>query len=102
MSEELKRRRKILWIPGIIILIGFLMWVGGAYLQISSPTKRDAQHTIPFNNHGTTHYLTPVVYYFPWVGYGLAGFGVASFLVLAWRIAKVLGISVEEVLGLKR
>ncbi len=72
-----------------LIVIGLVCWFGGASLQVRSPTVPDAKHTIPFNNHATTRYLTPVVSILPWAGMlliiGGAIFSVVNLLYMSYR-----------------
>ena len=71
-------------------------------MQITSTTSKDSWHTIPFNNHGTTHYLSWPVYYLPRVGFGIGVVGVLRYWILCRRIAARLGISVDVVMGVSR
>ena len=102
MSAELDRRRRILRIPGLMIVLSALIWIGGFTLQINSPTVQDSQHTIPFINHGTIHYLSSPVYCLPWIGCGIGVVGVLTYWILSRRIARQLGISVDTVMGIPR
>jgi hypothetical protein len=102
MNAELSRSRRILRIPGAMILMSAILWIGGAVLQITSPTSMDSWHTIRFNNHGTIHYLSWPVYYLPWLGFGLGLVGVVAFWILCRRIAARLGVSVDTVMGFRR
>jgi hypothetical protein len=85
-----------------MILLSVLLWIGGAMVQISSPTAEDSQHKIPFNNHGTIHYLSRSAYYVPWIGYGIGVVGVLTYWILCRRIARKLGVSVDIVMGISR
>jgi hypothetical protein len=100
MSAELKRCRRVLWIPGAMILLSSLLWIGGALMQITSTTSKDTWHTIPFNNHGTTHYLSWPVYYLPWVGLAIGVVGVLTYWILCRRIAARFRVSVDVVMGI--
>ena len=102
MSAELNKHRRILRIPVSMIVLSVLIWIGGLTLQISSPTAPDSRHTIPIINRGTTHYLSPPVYYFPWIGLGIGVVGILTYWILCRRIARQLGISVDTVMGISR
>jgi len=71
-------------------------------VQISSPTAQDSRHKIPFNNHGTIHYLSRPAYYVPWIGYGIGVVGVLTYWILCRRIARQLGVSADTVMGISR
>jgi len=102
MNPELSKSRRILRMPFALILLGVLLWIGGSMLQSTSPTSPDSWHTFPFNNHGTLHYLSWLVHYLPWAGFGLGIVGVLLYWILCRRIASQLGIGVDEVMGVRR
>jgi len=85
-----------------MLLLGALLWIGGVILQVTSPTLQDSWHTIPFNNHGTIHYLSWPVRYLPWTGFGLGIVGVIAYWILCRRIAARFGIPVDQVMGVHR
>jgi hypothetical protein len=99
MKLELNQNRRVLWVPGAMVLLSSLLWIGGTVLQITSPTSKDSGHTIPFNNHGATHYLSWPVYCLPWVGFGIGVVGALLHWILCRRIASRLGVSVDVVMG---
>ncbi len=79
-----------------------MIWIAGLALQLSSPTQRDVSHTIPMVSHGTTNYVSPPVYYLPWVGLAIGVIGVLSYWIMARRIAARLGVSVDSIIGVPR
>src|SRR5215204_2134502 len=102
MNPELSKSRRILRMPVAMIVLGVLLWIVGAVLQITSPTSPDSWHTFPLNNHGTLHYLSWPVHYLPSAGFGFGAVGVVMFWILCRRIASQLGIGVDEVMGVRR
>ena len=102
LSTDLSQSRRILRLPIAIIVLGVLFWIGGAVMQITSPTTQDSWHSFPFNNHGTLHYLSWPVHYLPWAGFGLGFVGVLMYWILCRRIAKRLGVAVDIVMGVRR
>jgi|SRR6266478_802461 len=102
MNPELSKSRRILRTPLAMIVLGVLLWIGGAVLQFTSPKSPDSSHTFRFNNHGTLHYLSWPVHYLPWAGFGLGVVGVLMYWMLCRRIASQLGIGVDEVMGVRR
>jgi hypothetical protein len=91
--------RRILWFPATLIVLGVLIWIGGLAVQLSSSSQRDASHTIAVVSHGTTNYVSSLVYCIPWVGLGIGVIGVLSYWILSRRIAARLGVSVDSIMG---
>ena len=85
-----------------MIVLGVIIWIAGFAFQLSSSTQRDASHMIPVVHHGTTIYVSPAVYYLPWVGLGIGVLGVLSYWILCRRIAARLGVSVDSIMGVSR
>jgi hypothetical protein len=102
MRTEWQQSRRILWLPGVMILLSSSLWVVAVYLHITSPTSQDSWHTIPFNNHGVTHYLSWQVSCLPGFCLGLGVVGVLAYWILCRRIAARFGIAVDVVMGIKR
>ena len=79
-----------------------LLWIAAIVMQLSSPTQKDLRHTIPFNNHGTTHYLSWPVYYLPWVTLSAGVISLLLYWILCRRIAQRSGESVDAVMGIAK
>jgi len=56
--SELNRRRRVLWIPGAMVLLSFVLWNGGAFLTEHEPNLPRSRHTLPFTITELFHYLS--------------------------------------------
>ena len=92
----------MLRMPAAMLVLGVVFWIGGMVMQITSPTSPDPGHTFPLNNHGTLHYLTWQVHCLPWPGLALGVVGLLMYWIRCRRIARQLGISVDDVMGIRR
>ena len=82
----------------LIGIVGVGLWFLSFYLILSSPKTPDDKHTLPVNNHGTKHYLTPMTSALPYVAFPMIA---GSICFQWWRVLSITnktGLTQREVL----
>jgi hypothetical protein len=89
MKTKLKFTTIPLSIAQTIVLLAVALWFWSGHKAETSPTVQDAVHQIPYNDHGTTRYLTTELVRAKSValsvGFMFLGFTIANVLYIARR-----------------